>query len=100
MVQHADRTPAFQGEMLALIEARANAGESDPQHMAYLWDRVAIKEGRPQRYGTQMACEGAEMRPIGGLEDPDHIEERRAALHMQTYAFYFQMMSQMNRCSD
>lgn len=99
MVQHADRTPAFQGEMLPLLEERALAGESSPRQVAYLWDRVAVKEGRPQRYGTQMECEGEEMVPIGGLEDPTRVEERRAALGMQTYASYRSMMTRMNSCT-
>ena len=95
MVQHADRTPAFQGEMLPLLEELAAAGESSRQLVAYLWDRVAVKEGRPQRYGTQMECAAGETRPIGGLEDAAHVEERRAAIGMMTYATYLQMMDRM-----
>jgi hypothetical protein len=100
MVQHADRTPAFQAEMLPLLEERAAAGESSPRQVAYLWDRVAIKEGRPQRYGTQLQCEGGEIVPIGGLEDPTRVEERRAALGMQTYASYRNAMARMNTCGS
>lgn len=99
LVQHADRTPAFQGEMLALLEERAAAGETQPRRMAYLWDRVAVKEGRPQRYGTQMQCEGDEAQPIGGLEAPERIEERLAALGMQTYASYRSVMTRLAGCA-
>ncbi len=66
IVQHADRTPAFQGEMLALLQERAEAGETQPRRVAYLSDRVAVKEGRPQRYGTQMHCVNGEAQPMAG----------------------------------
>ncbi len=100
IVQHADRTPVFQAEMLPLLEERAAAGESNRRQVAYLWDRVAVKEGRPQRYGTQMECEGDELVPIGGLEDAARVEERRAALGMQTYASYREAMARMNACGS
>jgi hypothetical protein len=100
IVQHADRTPAFQAEMLPLLEERAAAGESSPRQVAYLWDRVAIKEGRPQRYGTQMECENGTVVPIGGLEDAARVEERRAAMRMQSYASYRQTMAQLTACGS
>jgi hypothetical protein len=100
IVQHADRTPVFQAEMLALLEERAAAGESSRRQVAYLWDRVAVKEGRPQRYGTQMECDGDEIVPIGGLEDPARIEERRASIGLQTYASYRDAMARLNACAS
>lgn len=100
MVQHADRTPSFQGEMLAVLQERAEAGETSPRRVAYLWDRVAVKEGRPQRYGTQMDCEGGEAQPIGGLEDPEHIEARLAVLGMQSYASYRSVMTRLAGCAN
>lgn len=95
MVQHADRTPAFQGEMLALLESLPD-GATDPVHRAYLWDRVAVKEGRPQRYGTQLQCDDGEVRAMGGVEDG--VEERRAALGMQSFADYRAVMTRMTGC--
>ncbi len=99
IVQHADRTPAFQGEMLIMLEGRAAVGETSPRRVAYLWDRVAVKEGRPQRYGTQMNCQDGEAQPIGGLEDPEQIEARLAAVGMNSYAFYRVMMTRIAGCA-
>ena len=55
LVQHADRNKAFQRETLAYLEdwlperrIRATLRSS--------CDRVAMGEGRPQRYGTQGMC--------------------------------------------
>jgi len=99
MVQHADRTPAFQGEMLVLLQERAEAGETHPRRVAYLSDRVAVKEGRPQRYGTQMHCVNEEAQPMVGLDDPDNIETRLAALGMQSYASYRAVMTRLAECA-
>jgi len=95
IVQHADRTPAFQGEMLALLEALPG-GATDPRNRAYLWDRVAVKEGRPQRYGTQIECIAGEARAMGGVEEG--VEERRAALRMQNFAEYRAMIGRVTDC--
>ncbi|MCP2015004.1 hypothetical protein L1280_002156 [Deinococcus sp. HSC-46F16] len=42
---------AFQKEVLALWRSQP-PGEVDPAHAASLYDRICIREGRPQRYGT------------------------------------------------
>jgi len=99
LVQHADRTPAFQSDILARLQQRADAGETDPRNVAYLWDRVAVKDGRPQRYGTQMDCVDGAVEPINGLDaDSAEIERRRAAIDMQSYASYRAMMAQLVGC--
>ena len=59
LVQHAEHE--FQKECLALME-REPPHEVCPQHVAYLEDRVRVREGRPQRYGTQLEKRGEEAR--------------------------------------
>jgi hypothetical protein len=99
LVQHADMTPAFQVEMLARLERLASEGGTRPQSFAYLWDRVAVADHRPQRYGTQMECVDGANRPTGGLEDQEHVEDRRAVLHMQSYESYLAVMARLSPCS-
>ena len=53
LVQHADHDRSFQRECLALMSTEA-ADEVCPAHLAYLEDRLAVAEGRPQRFGTQL----------------------------------------------
>jgi len=55
IVQHAIGEPEFQREALQLLRACAASGRAPAWHAAYLEDRIAMYEGRPQRYGTQ--CE-------------------------------------------
>jgi hypothetical protein len=75
LVQHADHDPLFQRQVLAMLEPLVAAGEVEPKHYAYLWDRT----NEPQRFGTQGGCVARgvwEPRPI---EAPAEVDTRRAA---------------------
>lgn len=85
LVQHADHDLAFQRACLEKMEPLVQSGEAAGKDFAYLWDRVAVSEGRPQRYGTQL--DGDDVFP---LEDPGHVDARRKALGMSTLAEYKQ----------
>jgi hypothetical protein len=89
LVQHADAEPAFQKQCLALIEPLIKTGDVEARHYAYLYDRVAVAEKRPQRWGTQFA--GDAPAPI---EDEAHVDERRKAIGLPTMAEYARMMRQ------
>ena len=56
IAQHSDLDPAFQARALELLRAAVEAGQGSPGNLAYLEDRIAVGEGRPQRYGTQVGC--------------------------------------------
>jgi hypothetical protein len=85
LVQHADREPAFQRHMLDVLQALPK-GHADAKRIAYLWDRVALADKRQQRYGTQGQClEGGIWKPFD-VEDPEHLDQRRAAVGMEPIA--------------
>eukprot|EP01035_Chromulina_nebulosa_P016455 gene16455-21806_t len=77
IVQHADT--ALQKRFLPAIEAMADRGEASRSFYALMYDRVAVAEGRLQRYGTQMQCVEGFMRPFP-TEDPDQLEARRVPM--------------------
>lgn len=82
LVQHADREPEFQRRMLTELEA-LGPGKTDGKRIGYLWDRVAVADKRLQRYGTQGQCtDKATWKPFD-VEDPEHLDERRAKLGME-----------------
>ena len=87
IVQHADT--GLQKCFLPAIEAFARRGEAKWSEYALMYDRIAVAEGRPQRYGTQMRCEGGRMVPAT-TEDPANLEARRAPMGFRwpTYADY------------
>ena len=73
IAQHSDLDPAFQARALALLRAAVEAGQGSPGNLAYLEDRVAIGEGRPQRYGTQVGCGPDGPEPATPLVDEDAV---------------------------
>jgi arsenate reductase (thioredoxin) len=68
--------------MLPLVRAAAARGDASPAELAMLEDRICTFEGRLQRYGTQFDWndDGSAMVPVVGVEDPEHVDERRACV--------------------
>lgn len=87
LAQHADLDLAFQKECLAKMEPLVAAGEVTAKDYAHLWDRVAVAEGRPQRWGTQF--DGDEPAPI---EDPANVDARRKEVGLPTLAEYKELL--------
>ena len=88
IVQHAVEDPDFMRAMLPKIEAMARRGEVYGDQYALLYDRITLTfDKKPQRYGTQVECVNGKW-TAGNLEDPDHLDERRASLRMQPEADY------------
>ena len=77
MAQHADRDRDFQRHVLALMEPLVASGEVTRGNYAYLWDRIAVSENRPQRYGTQGRCTGPGRWEPNEIEDRDRVEALR-----------------------
>ena len=81
IVQHAIGEPEFQQEMLRLLRACANAKRVPLWQAAYLEDRIAMYEARPQRYGTQWLDDPLDgrIRPWT-LAEPDRVNELRTTV--------------------
>jgi hypothetical protein len=84
VVQHAIGFPDLQRECLRLLQHSAELGRVPLWHVAYLEDRIAMQEGRPQRYGTQWLDD-----PVDGrtrpwtLSDPGRVDELRAEVSLK-----------------
>ncbi len=92
VAQHADHDRVFQREVLALLGPLTAQGQTDPAHYAYLFDRVAVGEGRPQRYGTQGRCLEPGRWAPREIEDPDGVDARRTAVGLGPLAEYIDTM--------
>ena len=82
LIQHADHDVNFQKECLDLIKSES-AGEVRLDDVAYLEDRVRLKLGQPQLYGTQFNEVEGRFIPKD-LEDPDDVNERRKNIGLNT----------------
>jgi hypothetical protein len=78
IAQHAVGEPDFQRRALALQSACLGEHRLPAWHAAYLEDRIAFHEGRPQRYGTQWVQDPADgrFRPWS-LADAEHVNALR-----------------------
>jgi len=82
IVQHAISEPDFQRHALRLVQEKVRQGKVPAAQEAYLFDRIAMYEGRPQRYGTQsLLCADGQYRRWK-TEDSEHLNERRIAIGM------------------
>jgi hypothetical protein len=95
--QHASQHPDLQRKFLGLLREAVEAGEAPPRHLAYLEDRVRVHDGRPQFYGTQFTKVVLQYRwePFP-IEDPEHVDERRAAVGLSPLAEYAAQMERDN----
>lgn len=79
LTQHADQTPTFQQEALEKMAPLLETGEVNRNNYAYLWDRVAVAQDRPQRFGTQGRCTGPRNWDAFEIEEPvADVNARRA----------------------
>jgi hypothetical protein len=67
----------FQRRVLPLIENDAGA---TPAELAKLEDRIRVREGREQRYGTQWTCRDGRLELSTPVEGATRVDERRAAV--------------------
>lgn len=70
---------------LKLMEPLAANGEVNNKNVAYLTDRLLLYRKLPQRYGTQWQLVDGDYIPQP-IEDPEHVDERRAAMGLNTLA--------------
>lgn len=97
LVQHADLDPTLQKSVLTVLDGLWKTGETSPANYAYLFDRVAASWNDPgkrtlQRYGTQGTCNGPGAWQALPVEDPEHLDARRASVGLGTQAEYLKLV--------
>ncbi|MHC0444071.1 DUF6624 domain-containing protein [Flavobacterium sp. 3-218] len=77
VIQHADLK--YQKKYLPMMREAAKKGSAKPSHLAYLEDRVALRDGGRQIYGSQVYTNPLTQKKfIAPLEDPDNVDKRRS----------------------
>jgi len=86
VLHHAIGDPALQRRCLPMLEEAAACGDVPAWHPATLLDVIRFHERRPQVYGTVFDWDDSgEMAPWH-IEQPDGVDERRAAAGLPTLA--------------
>jgi hypothetical protein len=76
VIQHAGLKT--QEKYLPMIRDAVSKGNAYPAHLAMLEDRVAIRQGRRQIYGSQIGQDPTTGEYyVAPLEDPDNVDKRR-----------------------
>jgi len=87
VIQHSDLK--YQQKYLPMMREAVKKGDAKASSLALLEDRVALREGRKQIYGSQIATNPATKKQfISPLEDPDDVDKRRAEVGLGPIADY------------
>jgi hypothetical protein len=97
IAQHADTYVELQERALELLRAAVADGQASPGDLAYLEDRVAVKRGEDQLYGTQITCDAGNGPPVPQtpIADEANVDERRAEAGLPPLADYLQEMQEI-----
>lgn len=97
IAQHATLDPAFQEQILALMQSALAQKEADPSDVAMLQDRVLLHQGKPQLYGTQFKTEPDGTMVLDRTQDIDGLDARRATMGLPPIAEYKAFLSEVYR---
>lgn len=93
LLQHSPDT-AFQARMLPEVERAAARGELPRADVAMLTDRVLVKSGRRQRYGTSFSVKDGRL-VADPIEDVAGLAARRAELGMPEMSAYAKLLGEL-----
>lgn len=84
VIQHSIEQPVFMKKCAVLLEKAVNNNQADAKQLAYLTDRIAVLEGRPQLYATQFDWDkNGEMNP-NPFDDLEKVNQRRKAIGLNS----------------
>ncbi|WP_400263058.1 DUF6624 domain-containing protein [Sphingobacterium sp. SG20118] len=94
IAQHCDKWPEFQKQVLKKMEAEVKKKNAHSTYYAYLLDRIKIRAGDKQIYGTQLSyrldsCQAY----VENIEDPNNINKRRKAVGLENIENYLNTVS-------
>jgi hypothetical protein len=94
LVQH--QPLDLQERVLPEMERAMREGEASRSDYAYLYDRVSVRHGKPQRWGTQAKCVNG-LAVLDAVEDKEGLEQRRRELRMPPVSIYLEHIKDMCR---
>ena len=86
VIQHSIGKPEFMKKCAALLEKAVTDEQADAKHLAYLTDRIAVLEGKPQLYGTQFDWDANGELSASPLDDFEKVNQRRKTLGLNSLA--------------
>lgn len=87
VIQHSDQKT--QEKYLPMMRDAVKKGNANASSLALLEDRILLGQGKRQIYGSQIGMDPeTDKNYILPLDDPDHVDERRAAVGLSKLQDY------------
>ena len=96
IVQHAVHDTTFMRAMLPAIEQAYRRGDLKGGEVAMLTDRLEVKAGRPQIYGTQLSLKEGRW-VLDPLVDSANVDSRRQQMGLPPLAEYLRLVDSVFR---
>ena len=81
--------------MLPVVERAAEAGDVPKSEVALLTDRVLVRSGRSQRYGSSFSIVSGRL-VADPIEDEANVDARRATVGLPSMAEYAKLLLELN----
>ena len=95
VIQHADLQT--QKEYYAVIEKAVQDNKTFPANLALLKDRMALREGKKQIYGSQIFIDSnTGKKYVQPLQNPEGVDKLRAEVGLPSMETYLQQSFQMD----
>jgi len=95
VIQHADLQT--QKEYLPVIEKAVQNNKTFPANLALLKDRMALREGKKQIYGSQIFIDSNTGKKfVQPLQNPEEVDKLRAEVGLPSMEIYLQQSFQMD----
>ncbi|MDD7886217.1 DUF6624 domain-containing protein [Flavivirga sp. 57AJ16] len=92
IIQHTISQPNFMRKCAKLLSEAVKQKKANPISLAYLTDRIAVFEGKPQRYGTQFDWnKNGDLRP-NQYDDLIKVNKRRKSIGLNALEEQIQVM--------
>jgi hypothetical protein len=84
IIQHSIGQPNFMKKCVKLLEIAIHQNKANSKNLAYLTDRIAVFENKPQLYGTQFDWdESGELSP-NTFDDLKKVNQRRKSIGLNS----------------
>jgi len=84
VIQHSIGQPEFMKKCAKLLEKAVSENKANPKSLAYLTDRIAVLEGKPQLYGTQFDWDKNGNLSPNLFDDLNKVNKRRKSIGLNT----------------
>lgn len=84
VIQHSVGQPEFMRKYVTLLENAVKENRADVKSLAYLTDRIAVLEEKPQLYGTQFDWDKFGNLSPNPFDDLNKVNERRKSIGLNT----------------